>query len=124
MKSPTALCPAAIPLAGPPIGGPAVVCGVLRLQNVDDVITVGRVSPLITSLHDPSMYFGLCCGQQDGSIMGTARGDGSWPQHYTSCTIWQENKEAIWAARDRAWTPMDRYVQPVDEEDWLERTRG
>jgi hypothetical protein len=97
---------------------------VLRREAVDDAITIGRVSAHITSQHDPSIYFGLCCGSQDGSIMGTARGDGSWPQHYTSCTIWQEEKERVWADQERAWTPMDRYTQPVDEEDWLERTRA
>lgn len=122
MGSPTALCPAADQLAGPPIGGPSVICGVLRREAVDDAITVGRISPLITALHDASIFFGFCCGQQDGSIMGEPRADGSWPQHYTSCPIWQEEKERVWEDAERAWTPMDRYVQPVDEEDWKART--
>lgn len=122
MGSPTALCPAAEQLAGPPIGGPSVICGVLRREAVDDAITIGRTSPHITSLHDASIYFGFCCGQHLPSLDGQPDEDGHLPQHYTSCSIWQEEKQRIWKAAARAWTPIDRYVQPQSAEEFMERT--
>lgn len=124
MGSPTALCPAADQLAGPPIGGPSILCGVLRREAVDDRITIGRISPLITALHDPSIFFGFCCGHDVPAWDGQVDSRGTLPKHYTSCSIWQEEKQRIAEERKRAWTPIDRYTQPVDEEDWLERTRG
>lgn len=121
MGSPTALCPAADQLAGPPIGGPSVICGVLRREAVDDAIVIGKVSAAITSLHDPSIFFGFCTGHDVPSITGEPNAAGRLPKHYTSCSIWQEEKRRVWAAQERAWTPMDRYVQPQSAEEWEER---
>lgn len=119
---PAVICPAAYWLAGPPMSGPSVVCRIMEREDAqDDAILVGEGNPHITVRDDPSIYFGFCTGSQDGSLSGKPRADGSWPQHYTSCPIWQEMKEAVWADRDRAWTPIDRYTQPENDEDFMAR---
>lgn len=123
VESPTPQCPAARELAGPPIGGPSVVCGVLlRETGHEDGITLGDASPLVTSGKDPSIYHGFCTGCGIPSVTGEPNAAGRLPRHYTACSIWQQEKQRIWEAAQRAWTPIDRYVQPQSAEDWLERT--
>jgi len=115
-------CPAAYALSGPPVGGPSVICGVLQREDAtDDSITAGQSSPHITLAKDPSMYLGLCTGRELPTIDGEADESGRFRQHYTSCTIWQQEKERLWADQERAWTPIDRYRQPENDEDWKAR---
>lgn len=120
-----ALCPAARPLAGPPIGGPSVVCAILlREGGGQDTVTEGGEYPHITVRHDPSTYLGFCTGDElpilddEDLERRTDRGDRP-PRSYTVCPIWQEEKKRIAEAKinDKADWSGESYRRPEDAED-------
>jgi hypothetical protein len=99
----SALCPAATALAGPPVGGPSIVCGVLRREgNSADGITEGEGHEHLTATADPSMVLGFCCGTAiPPATPEQAKGEAQ--ANYCYCPIWQQEKERIWAEAERAW---------------------
>lgn len=94
---PTATCPGALPLAGPPVSGPSVICGPLANDQDADPVSQqgGSVWSVFTSLNDPGTFHGYCCGR------------------YTACSIWRAEKERIWAAQ-RRFVGEDRGATSLD----------
>lgn len=122
MRSPCARCPAAQQLAGPPIGGPSIICGVLRREGAaQDGITEGDGHEHLTATADPSMVFGFCCGTAvPAATEEQAKGDEPHG-HYTFCSIWVQEKDRIAADRERAWRGKSKLGTAASAEEFAAR---
>jgi hypothetical protein len=108
------VCPAALPLAGPPAGGPAVVCGIVQREGerADEITHGAYQGQLITQRKDPSTLLGFCCGR---ALPVLHANQDERRAHHSNCPIWQLEKERIRAARgELEEAPRRGSTVPVD----------
>jgi hypothetical protein len=113
-------CPAAQPLVGPPVGGPSVICGILRREgDAQDGIREGTGQEHLTVKGDPSIVHGFCCGTAlPPATVEQAKGEAR--ANYGYCSIWQQEKERIWVEAEKAWGATPRKeMAPITSADDL-----
>lgn len=102
-------CPAANDLAGPPLGGPSIVCRIMQREgNAQDGITEGAGQEHLLLATDPSMVLGFCCGTADPPLTL----DGEARAHFAFCPIWQAEMQRVEDSKARAWESKPRLDLP------------
>jgi hypothetical protein len=90
---PHTVCPAAEGLAGPPIGGPSVVCKIItrEMSLVDYILESRNIEGMahVTSRRKPTILRGFCCGDSHPRQPGDKRARA----HYTFCPVWEAHEE-------------------------------
>jgi hypothetical protein len=82
-----------------------------RLQT-DQILHGVSASPLVTSLKDPSTFFGFCVGTglpRMGDDLSRPHG------HYTFCPVWEAEKKRIWENRELMRAPRRPGLSPAAE---------
>lgn len=102
-----AVCPAAEQLAGPPVGGPSVICRAMVGDEIqtDQILHGQSVSPLVLARRDPSTLYGFCCGT---AIPRSTDDDVEVRGSYTFCPVWEAEKKRIWERKEMMAEPKRR----------------
>lgn len=70
----------------------------------DQILHGESASPLVTSLRDPSTFYGFCCGTGLPRAVTEVNPD-QYHGHYTFCPVWELEKQRIWDLRDMLLAP-------------------
>lgn len=96
------LCPAAEPIAGPPVGGPSILCGVVRRARRDLQTRYERdtnFGVLNTTRDNPSTIRNYCCSEG-----------------FTKCPLWRRARETEAEGRKFARTPEEKKAEAMAQE--------
>lgn len=95
-------CPYGVLQAGPPIGGPSVICRAMEAEGErTDAIAEGETSgKLLTLAENPSTVLGMCCGT-DLPLLGPRSPIEKGRRTHTVCPVFREEWERQQAHRRR-----------------------